>query len=172
MAEFEPALKKRLEELWGTPPNLYRGLANHPKIIAAWTEFANTLRHGSRTPRALRELVILRGAQLSASEYEWAQHLKMARKAGVREAQIDALSDWRVSPEFDTREKAALAVAEAVTRGRVSNEVYQEAKRHFDDQDYVELAVTAGFYAMVARTLDALGIQLEPEFADYAPKLP
>jgi alkylhydroperoxidase family enzyme len=172
MAEFEPALKKRLEELWGTPPNLYRGLANHPKIIAAWTEFANTLRHGSRTPRALRELVILRGAQLSASEYEWAQHLKMARKAGVREAQINALPDWRVSPEFDTKEKAALALAEAVTRGRVSNEVYQEARRHFDEQDYVELAVTAGFYAMVARTLDALGIPLEPEFADYAPKLP
>ena len=172
MAEFEPALKKRLEELWGTPPNLYRGLANHPKIIAAWTEFANTLRHGSRTPRALRELVILRGAQLSASEYEWAQHLKMARKAGVREAQINALPDWRVSPEFDTKEKAALALAEAVTRGRVSNEVYQEARRHFDEQDYVELAVTASFYAMVARTLDALGIQLEPEFSDYAPKLP
>ena len=172
MAEFEPALKKRLEELWGTPPNLYRGLANHPNILAAWTEFANTLRHGSRTPRALRELVILRGAQLSASEYEWAQHLKMARKAGVREAQINALPDWRVSPEFDTKEKAALALAEAVTRGRVSNEVYQEARRHFDEQDYVELAVTAGFYAMVARTLDALGIQLEPEFSDYAPKLP
>src|SRR5688500_17304161 len=169
MAEFEPVLKKRLEELWGTPPNLYRGLANHPQIIAAWTEFANTLRHGSRTPRALRELVILRGAQLSASEYEWAQHLKMARKAGVREAQINALPDWRVSPEFDTKEKAALALAEAVTRGRVSNEVYQEARRHFDEQDYVELAVTAGFYAMVARTLDALGIQLEPEFSDYAP---
>ena len=44
MAEFEPALKKRLEELWGTPPNLYRALANHPKIIAAWSEFAATLR--------------------------------------------------------------------------------------------------------------------------------
>jgi 4-carboxymuconolactone decarboxylase len=77
-----------------------------------------------------------------------------------------------VSPEFDTREKAALAIAEAVTRGRVSDEVYEEAKRHFDHHDYVELAVTAGFYAMVARTLDALGIQLEPEFQDYGPKLP
>ena len=85
---------------------------------------------------------------------------------------IQALADWRVSPEFDTREKAALSLAEAVTRGRVSNEVYQEARRHFDEHDYVELAVTAGFYAMVARTLDALGIQLEPEFSDYAPKLP
>ena len=171
MAEFEPVLKKRLEELWGTPPNLYRGLANHPAIVAAWTEFANTLRHGSRTPRPLRELVILRGAQLCGSEYEWAQHLNMARKAGVREAQIAALARWKASSEFSEKEKAALALAEAVTQGRVTDEVYREAKRHFDHHDYVELAVTAGFYAMVARTLDALGIQLEPDFRDYSPRL-
>jgi len=170
MAEFEPVLKKRLEELWGTPPNLYRGLANHPQIIAAWTEFANTLRHGSRTPRALRELVILRGAQLSASEYEWAHHLRMARKAGVREAQIEALPDWRVSPEFDSREKAALALAEAVTEGRVTEEVYALAKKHFDDHDYVELALLAAFYAMVGRMIDAMGVELEPEMKSYAPK--
>lgn len=171
MAEFEPVLKTRLEELWGTPPNLYRGLANHPKILGAWSEFSVTLRHHSRTPRALRELVILRGAQLCRSEYEWAQHLKMARHAGVREAQIAQLANWRASGEFDTKEKAALALAEAVTAGRVSDEVYREAMQHFDHHDYVELAVTAGFYAMVARTLDALGIQLEPDFLDYSPKL-
>jgi alkylhydroperoxidase family enzyme len=172
LTEFEPVLKKRLDELWGTPPNLYRQLANHPAIIGAWTEFANTLRNGSRTPRALRELVILRGAQVAQSEYEWAQHLKMARRAGVREAQITALAHWRASAEFDAREKAALALAEAVTQGRVSDEVYKEAMRHFDHHDYVELAVTAGFYAMVARVLDAMGVQLEPAFRDYAPKLP
>lgn len=171
LAEFEPALKKRLEELWGTPPNLYRALANHPNIIAAWTEFSNTLRDGTRTPRALRELVILRGAQLSESEYEWAQHLRMARKAGVREAQIAALAKWRASIEFDAREKAALAIAEAVTEGRVGDDVYRDAMKHFDHRDYVELAVTAGFYAMVARTLDALGVQLEPDFLDYSPRL-
>jgi alkylhydroperoxidase family enzyme len=62
-------------------------------------------------------LAILRGAQVSASEYEWAQHLRMARKAGVREAQIAALSEWRTSPEFDAREKAALQLAEASPRG-------------------------------------------------------
>ena len=172
LKEFEPALKKRLEELWGTPPNLYRALANHPAIVAAWTEFANTLRHGSRTPRALRELVILRGAQVSASEYEWAQHLRMARKAGVREAQIAALAAWRTSPEFDVRERAALELAESVASGRVTDEVYREAMRHFDQHDYVELAVTAGFYAMVARVLDAMAVELEPEFRDHQPKLP
>jgi alkylhydroperoxidase family enzyme len=172
LAEFEPALKKTLEELWGTPPNLYRALANHPNIIAAWNQFANTLRNHSRTPRALRELVILRGGQLCRSEYEWAQHLKMARKAGVREAQIAALASWRTSSEFDAKEKAALALGEAVTQGRVSDEVYQEAMRHFDHHDYVELAVTASFYAMVARVLDAMGVQLEPDFREYSPKLP
>ena len=41
LADFEPALKKHLEELWGgTPPNLYKQLANHPKVITAWNNFA------------------------------------------------------------------------------------------------------------------------------------
>jgi alkylhydroperoxidase family enzyme len=90
----------------------------------------------------------------------------------VREAQIAALAGWRASPEFDAREKAALEIAEAVTRGRVSDAVYAEAMRHFDHHDYVELSLVAAFYAMVARMLDAMGVQLEPELRDYAPKLP
>ncbi len=171
LADFEPALKKRLEELWGTPPNLYKALANHPALVAAWTEFSKVLRYDTRTPRALRELVILRGAQLMRSEYEWAQHLAMARRAGVREAQIAALGQWRASPEFDAREKAALALGEAVTTGRVSDEVHAEARRHFDEHDYVEIALVAAFYAMVGRMLDAMGVPLEPAVANYRPKL-
>jgi 4-carboxymuconolactone decarboxylase len=171
LAEFEPELKKRLEELWGAPPNLYRALANHPPLVAAWTEFSRALRYDARTPRALREIVILRGAQLTRSEYEWAQHLAMARKSDVREAQIQALAAWRSSAEFDAREKAALALAEAVTTGRVTDEVYREATREFGHDEYVELAMVAAFYAMVARMLDAMGVPLEPEMHDHAPRL-
>ena len=171
LADFEPQLGKRLEELWGTPPNLYKALGNHPKLVAAWTEFSKMLRYDTRTPRALRELVILRGAQLVRSEYEWAQHLVMARKAGVREAQIRGLSDWRTSSEFDAREKAALALGEAVTHGHVSDEVHALAMKEFDSQDYVEIAAVAAFYAMVARMLDAMGVELEAEMRDYSPRL-
>lgn len=171
-AEFPPELKKRLEELWGSPPNLYRALANHAPLAAAWTEFARAIRYESRTPRTLRELVILRGAQLMRSEYEWAQHLKMARQAGVREAQITALALWRDSGEFDATQKAALLLAEAVTRGEVTDDVYASVSKRFDHATYVELALTAAFYAMVGRMLDAMRIQLEPEFRDYAPQLP
>jgi len=171
-AEFGPGLKERLDELWGNPPNLYRALGNHPALCAAWTEFARAIRYESRNPRVLRELIILRGAQVMGSEYEWAQHLKMARKAGVREPQIAALADWRSSPEFDAREKAALLLAEAVTRADVSDAVYAEVSKHFDYQDYVELALTAAFYAMVGRMLDAMRVQLEPDAREYSPRLP
>jgi len=172
LAQFEPALGKRLEELWGQPPNLYKALGNHPKLVAAWTEFSKTLRHDTRTPRALRELVILRGAQLMRSEYEWAQHLKMARKFGVREAQIAALADWRTSSAFSEREKAALLLAEAVTSGSVGDEVYAAVSKHFDHAQFVELALVSAFYAMVARMLDAMRVQLEPEVQGYSPRLP
>jgi AhpD family alkylhydroperoxidase len=172
LAEFEPGLKQRLQELWGEPPNLYRALGNHPQLIAAWAEFSRALRYDSRTPRALRELIILRGAQLMRSEYEWAQHLKMARAAGVRDAQIAALASWRSSSEFDAREQAALALADSVTNGHVSDEVYAQASREFDHAQYVELALTAAFYAMVGRMIDALEVPLEPEMREHSPRLP
>jgi len=171
-AEFEPRLAKRLEELWGRPVNLYRALGNHPALVAAWTEFANAIRHESRTPRVLRELMILRSGQLQRSEYEWAQHLKMARKAGVREAQIEALARWRDSNEFDARERAALLLTEAVTAGNVNDAVYAEVSKTFDHSEYVELCITAAFYCMVDRMLDAMRVELDDDARDYSPKLP
>ena len=170
-ADFEPALRKRLEELWGTPPNLYKQLANHPKVIAAWNEFARTLRHDSRTPRALRELMILRTAQIARSEYEWAHHLRMARKAGVEEAKIAALADWRSAKVFDEKERAVLALTEGVMACNVTDRVHADVKRHFSDAEFVELSLTAGFYAMVSRMLDAMRVELDADVRDHAPKL-
>jgi AhpD family alkylhydroperoxidase len=170
-ATFEPALQRRLEKLWGRPVNLYRLLGNQPALVAAWTEFFAALRYRSGTPRALRELMILRTAQIQRSEYEWAHHLAMARKAGVPEPQIAALADWRSGP-FDEKERAALALAEAVTAGRVPDAVHAEVAKHFGHPEYVELCMTASAYAMVARMLDALGVELDEHERGYAPKLP
>jgi alkylhydroperoxidase family enzyme len=171
-AQFEPVLQKRLEELWGTPVNLYRALGNHPALTAAWTEFANAIRHDSRTPRALREVMILRTAQIANSEYEWAHHLRMARKAGVPEAKIAALADWRKAAVFDAKERAALALTEAVMACNVTDAVHAEVKKHFSDAEFVELSLTAGFYAFVSRMLDAMRVELDPDVRDHAPRLP
>lgn len=171
-AGFDPVLMKRLEELWGKPVNLYRALGNHPALTAAWTEFANAIRHDCRTPRALRELMVLRTAQIARSEYEWAHHLRMARKAGVEEAKIAALAGWRAAGVFDPRERAALALTEAVMACNVTDAVHAEVKKHFSDTEFVELSLTAAVYAMVSRMLDALRVELDDDVREHSPRLP
>lgn len=171
LADFEPALKKRIQELWGNPVNLYRSLGNHPALAAAWTEFAQSIRADASTPRALRELMILRSGQVQHSEYEWAQHLRMARKAGVRESQIAALASWRDSGEFDARERAALGMLEAVTAGKVDDATWNTATAQFERQEMMELVMVAAFYSMVARVLDALRVPLDEDIRDHAPRL-
>jgi len=170
-ASFEPVLQERLRQLWGEPVNLYRALGNHPALTAAWTEFANSIRFASGTPRALREIMILRTAQIAHSSYEWAHHLRMARDAGVSEAKIAALQGWRSAQGFDARERAALALTEAVMACNVTEAVHAEVKQHFNDAEFVELSLTAAFYAMVARMLDALRVDMDPDVVEHAPKL-
>lgn len=169
--EFEPALLKRIESLWGKPVNLYRALANHPALVGAWTEFAQSVRAEAKTPRALRELMILRSGQLQQSEYEWAQHLRMARNAGVREAQIEALAQWRTSAEFSTQEQAALGLLEAVTAGTVDDATWDAAAKEFSREELVELVMVGAFYSMVARVLDALRVDLDDDIRDHRPQL-
>jgi 4-carboxymuconolactone decarboxylase len=144
-ALFAPELQARLESLWGKPVNLYRALGNHPALVSAWTEFAQAVRADAKTPRALRELMILRSGQLQRSEYEWAQHLRMARKAGVREAQIEALAAWRTSNEFNAQEKAALGLLEAVTAGDVDEATWNAAASNFARDEMIELVMVGAF---------------------------
>ncbi len=154
-------MARRLEELGGRPINLYRALAGQPEMLRLWIEFAWGLRERCQTPRALRELMILRVAQAFGSEYEWAHHLAMARAAGVPEEQVAALAGWRSSEAFSAAERAALAYAEAVLDGDVPDAVADELARHFSAPERVELTLTAGFYAMVARVLEALEVPVE-----------
>ncbi len=146
----------------GGPLNLYRALANQPAVLAAWREFATALRERCALPRELRELVIVRLAQLAGSEYELVHHRAMAVAAGAAEAKLEALSSWRTVEGFSAAERAALAYGEAIFDGDVSDAAAAEAADRFTPAELVELTVTAGFYTMVPRVLDALQVPLEP----------
>lgn len=125
----------------------------------------------AQTPRQLRELLILRGALVSRTAYEWAHHLPMAAEAGVNPQQIEALPRWRDADCFDARERAVLRLADEVTAGPgASDDVLAELKHSgFNDADVVELVLTACFYVCVSRFLNSMGIVPE---AGYDPHLP
>jgi len=141
--------------------NLYRALAHAPDLLRAWIAFAWTLRGHDRTSRRLRELMILRTGLLHRSEYEWHQHLRMAREAGVTDEEIRELAAWQTSDAFGPEDRAALALTDAIVAGSVPHAVSEEIDRHFDHAQRIELTVTAAFYSMVPRILDALGVPIE-----------
>jgi alkylhydroperoxidase family enzyme len=161
LAPLPQDVAERVATLGAHQVNLYRALAHAPDLLRAWMDFAWLLRGHTATSRRLRELMILRTALRHHSQYEWHQHRRMAREEGVPELQVAELEMWRTSDAFDESEKAALALTDAIVDGDASTEVIAELERHFGHEQRVELTVTAAFYAMVPRVLDALGVPVE-----------
>jgi 4-carboxymuconolactone decarboxylase len=161
LAPLPDDIAERVSALGAHQVNLYRALAHAPGLLRAWMDFAWLLRGHTATSRRLRELMILRTAQLHHSPYEWHQHRRMAKDEGVPETQVAELEMWRTSTAFDECEKAALALTDAIVEGDTTPEIIEELEKHFGYEQRVELTVTAAFYAMVPRILDSLGVPIE-----------
>ncbi|WP_327289126.1 carboxymuconolactone decarboxylase family protein [Streptomyces sp. NBC_01198] len=90
----------------------------------------------------VRELVRIRTSQLNGCAYCVDKHSADARSAGVTEQKLYGLTVWRETPFFTARERAALALAEAMTRlgaHGVPDDVYDEAAKLFDEDELPRL---------------------------------
>jgi alkylhydroperoxidase family enzyme len=150
------------------PIALYRVLAHSPLILRAYAGLARGLRYEAQTPREVRELMILRTAQLTGSEYEWAHHRVMGAAAGVAEEQVAALAGWRESDRFDSRERAALRCVDEMHEIALSDQAFAALERAFGAAETVELVMLAAFYQAVARMIQALGLVVEQPYAHHA----
>jgi len=97
---------------------------------------------GCGLPRNLLELVKFRVSLMNGCAYCLDMHWKDARARDESEQRLYGLGAWREAPHYSERERAALAWAEAVTRpdlGHIADEVYQLARRHFDEKALADL---------------------------------
>jgi len=93
---------------------------------------------------ALRLLVKMRVSQINGCAYCLHMHAPAALDAGVSQEKLDVLAAWRESPAFDTRERAALRWAEALTRieaSGVPDGDYEDLAAAFDPRERVELTL-------------------------------
>ncbi|MEU6377708.1 carboxymuconolactone decarboxylase family protein [Streptomyces sp. NPDC046909] len=93
---------------------------------------------------ALAELVVIRASQLNHCAFCLDMHLRIAREHGVSERQLDLLAAWEEAGDgvYDERERAALALTEAVTVVTdrfVPDTVYERAAKHFDEGQLAHL---------------------------------
>lgn len=149
----------------GSLINVYRLLLHSPRLAESWFDHLNNVRWGTSLPGRLREIVIIRIGYLNKVDYVLNQHVpRLAEAEGMSVAECDALADWASSDFFSADERAALALADAMTRDvAVPDDVFDALRSHFDEHRIVELAILIGTYNMQTRVLAALEIDLEPK---------
>jgi AhpD family alkylhydroperoxidase len=98
-------------------------------------------------PRATLELVSVRVGQINGCAVCVDMHSRSLKKLGESDARIFAVGAWRETPYYTDAERSALALAEAETRigdrpDAVTDEVWQEASRHFSEAQLGALVTT------------------------------
>jgi AhpD family alkylhydroperoxidase len=112
-------------------------------------------------PQQTLELVHLRASQINGCSFCVDAGAKNAAKAGLSTEKLSAVAAWYDSQLFDDAERAALALTEAVTRladrpGAVTDEIWAEAAKHFDERQLGALVLMAGisnFFNRINTTL-------------------
>jgi 4-carboxymuconolactone decarboxylase len=134
--------------------NLIGVLSWHPALMKSWFVFNNHLFRSTLSDR-VREMVTVRTAWLRRSEYEWAQHVRMARTAGMSEAEIAALDEGPDAAVWSPDDALVLrAVDQLCGSRRISDDVWAALGERFDRQQLMDLVFTVAAY-------DALGMALE-----------
>ena len=165
-----PDLEKstpEVREMLGRLPssaNIFNMMAHAQSCLKPVMKLGGAMLGKLELDAKLRELCLLHAVKLEGGEYEWVQHVPIALDLGCSEAQIAALDKGDDGAAcFNAREKAALRFTrEVVVDVRASEAALAEARKHLSDREVVELILMSGFYIMLARLTESLGVDTEP----------
>jgi len=137
------------------------------KVIKALGGLTMYLAKSSLEPQLIN-LIDFRVSQINGCAYCLDMHSKDLRAAGETEQRLYTIAAWREAPFYSERERAALAWAEAVTRlkdGNVPDEVYEDARGQFSEEELIDLTVAV----TTINTYNRINIAFKTPAGDYQP---
>jgi alkylhydroperoxidase family enzyme len=144
----------------GEPLHLFGTLAHHSKLLRAWLPFGGRLLFGGTIAARERELTILRTSARCGSDYEWGQHVGIARAAGLVDAAIIACAATEPGDPLDEADRALLrGVDELVDDHVLSDGSWAALAARYDDAGMIEFTMLVGHYAMVAGLLRSARVE-------------
>lgn len=160
-------LSDEAREMLGRLPakvGIFEMIAHADTCLKPVMKLGGTILGKTRLDPLLRELCLLHAVKLEGGMYEYAQHVPVTLELGGTQAQIDAIAagdDTAVC--FNELEKAALKLTrEVVVDVRASQATLDAARVHLPEREIVELILMAGFYIMLARITETLGVEEDP----------
>lgn len=152
----------------GEPPRVFTTLARHRRLFRRWLWFAGALMPGGTLPRDEAELVILRVAHDTRCDYEWAQHERLARRAGLSPDEVARVRSGPDADGWTLRQTLLLRAADELhAERRVGDATWAALAREYDERALIELCLLVGHYEMLAMTLRSLEVQ--PDAVSDAP---
>jgi 4-carboxymuconolactone decarboxylase len=145
------------------PLKIFRMMAHAETNFRPLLRFGASILSQQQLNPQLRELAILRVANLSRANYEWTQHVPIAKAAGLSDEQIAALTAGNVTAGcFAAREQILLRFTDELVRNvRVSDETFAHMAELLPAREIVELVLAVGFYMLIARLLETTGVDME-----------
>ena len=141
-------------------------LMHHPELARRLQQLGEQLRWGSKLPARLVELAVLITARRWTCQHEWTIHEKLARKAGLDGAIVEAIAEGREPRGLPPEEAAVYAFCrEAHAGGRVGDAPFAAVRDRFGLDGALELLALSGYYSLMAMVLNTAGLPL----ADNAP---
>jgi len=142
--------------------NIFSTLARHQGLFTAWMPFAGYMLAGGVLSSRERELLILRTGYNCGSDYEWAQHVRIALAVGIDREEIDRVVRGPGADGWGEQERALLQAADELHRdAKISQATWTQLSSHFDEQGLIEIPILVGQYHLVAFALNSLEVELE-----------
>ena len=115
-----------------------------------------------------RELLLMRIGVLCRSEYEWAAHSRLGRRAGMTDADVDRIVAGPDSASGDPIEVAMLRATDELYRDDVISEsTWATLARTLNTKQLLDLLVAVGGYRGVSMAINSAGVQLDANMTDF-----
>jgi len=115
-----------------------------------------------------RELLLMRIGVLCRSEYEWAAHSRLGRRAGMTDADVDRIVAGPDSASGDPIEVAMLRATDELYRDDVISEsTWATLAKTLNTKQLLDLLVAVGGYRGVSMAINSAGVQLDANMADF-----
>jgi AhpD family alkylhydroperoxidase len=158
--ELTPEIREKLAEL--PPLNVFRMVAKTPASFNAFLDFASSILFGAEFDPRKREIAVLRVAHVTGSNYEWVQHVSVARQAGLTDDEIKMVATEGVVSGLDEEGNLLCRVADEISRDvRLSDEALEKIIELYGERQAAELILCCSYFNMLSRVLESTRVPLE-----------
>jgi alkylhydroperoxidase family enzyme len=163
-----PGATQELRRSKGGPRglNVLGTLAQHPALMHAYHTFNGHILYTNSLDARQRELLVLRVAARRGAEYEWRQHVHIARDLGFGDADIERIAEGPDAAGWPPLDAAMLrAVDELLVDAAITDTTWNVLASELDRHQLMDLVFTVGAYDLLAMAFKSFGVELDDDLA-------